>query len=361
MAFLTSTFYGNEIWRWFLTLAVILFVGFALRILLKLIVRKLKRWAEKTPGRFDDLVVELLAKTKFLFIFIVSLYAGTLILSLPELADRVLRGLFVVAFLFQAGFWGDGIVTFWIRRSVRRRLDSDASTATSLSAFGFIAKVAIWAVVFLVALDNLGVDITGLVTGLGISGIAVALAVQNILKDLFASLSIIVDKPFVIGDFIIVGDLMGTVEKIGLKTTRVRSLSGEQIIFSNSDLLDSRVRNYKRMYERRIVFSTGVTYDTPPDTLERIPAMVCEIVEAQENVRFDRCHFRALGDFALQFETVYYVLVSDYNVYMDIQQAINFALVRSFEEAGIEFAFPTQTVHVKTEPRVDGATGEETR
>jgi len=346
MSFLTSTFYSNEIWRWFLTLAVILFVGLVLRVLLRIVVRRLRRIAAKTAGRFDDLIVELLAKTKFLFVFVVSLYAGSLILELPAVADRVLQALFIIALLLQAGFWGDGIVTFWIRRSVRRKLDTDAAAATSLTAFGFIAKVAIWAIIVLVGLDNLGVNITGLITGLGISGIAVALAVQNILKDLFASLSILVDKPFVIGDFIIVGELMGTVERIGLKTTRVRSLSGEQIIFSNSDLLDSRVRNYKRMFERRIVFSFGVIYQTAPQVVENIPTTIREIIEAQPDVRFDRCHFKSFGGSSLDFEAVYYVLLPDYNAYMDRQQTINLAIMRAFEEQGIEFAYPTQTLYV---------------
>ncbi len=355
MAFLTSMFYSNEIWRWFLTLAVILFVGLVLRVLLRIVVRRLKRIAAKTAGRFDDLIVELLAKTKFLFVFVVSLYAGSLILELPAVADRVLQALFIIALLLQAGFWGGGIVTFWIRRSARRKLDTDAAAATSLTAFGFIAKVAIWAIIVLVGLDNLGVNITGLITGLGISGIAVALAVQNILKDLFASLSILVDKPFVIGDFIVVGELMGTVEKVGLKTTRVRSLSGEQIIFSNSDLLDSRVRNYKRMFERRIVFSFGVTYQTASQVVEDIPTTIREIIEAQPDVRFDRCHFKSFGDSSLDFEAVYYVLLPDYNAYMDRQQTINLAIMRAFEEQGIEFAYPTQTLYVG---RLDGSQDE---
>ena len=201
-------------------------------------------------------------------------------------------------------------------------------------------------IVALIALDNLGIDVTALIAGIGIGGIAIVLAVQNILSDLFASLSIIIDKPFVIGDFIIVGDLMGTVERIGLKTTRVRSLSGEQIIFSNSDLLSSRVRNYKRMYERRVAFSLGVTYDTKVELLERIPSMIEEIIGSQENTRFDRCHFKSFGDFALIFETVYYLLTPDYTAYMDAQQGINLAIARRFEEEGIEFAYPTQTIHL---------------
>ncbi|MGB2983233.1 MAG: mechanosensitive ion channel domain-containing protein [Candidatus Bipolaricaulia bacterium] len=347
MGFLTSMFYGNQIWRWLVALAVILFVWFVLRVLMRLIVRRFRRFAAKTPTRFDDLVAELLEKTKFLFVIVLSLYAGSLALVLPDIADRILRILFVLALLLQAGYWGNAFATFWINQTVRRRLEEDASSATSIAALGFVAKLAIWAVVILVALDNMGLDITTLIAGLGIGGIAIALAVQNILGDLFASLSIIIDKPFVIGDFIVVGDLKGSVERIGLKTTRVRSLFGEQIIFSNSDLLASRVRNYKQMYERRIAFSLGVTYDTRANVLERIPETVRQIIEAQPDVRFDRCHFKTFGDFSLDFEAVYYVLLPDYNVYMDRQQAINLRIVRAFEEQGIEFAYPTQTLFIE--------------
>ncbi len=348
MGFLAIEFQGNPVWRWLVAVGMLLFVGFVLRILLWRLVRKLRVVAAKTPGRFDNLIVELLDKTKFLFILIVSLYAGALILTLPELAESVLRGVFIVALLIQVGYWGNGCVAFWIRRSVNRRMTEDAAAATTLVALGFVAKMAIWTVVVLLALDYY-TDITALIAGLGIGGIAIALAVQNILSDLFASISIIIDKPFVIGDFIIVGEQMGTVEKIGLKTTRIRSLTGEQIIFSNSDLLSSRVRNYKRMYERRIAFSIGVTYQTSPEMLEGIPSLIEGIVSGQPDVRFDRCHFKSLGDFALVFETIYYVLVPDYAVYMNVQQAINLAVMREFATRDIEFAYPTQTLFVQRE------------
>jgi len=346
MNFLTSVVQENAIWRWLLALAILLFSGFVFRIILRVMVRRLRAIVLKTPGRFDDLLVDLLQKTRFLFIFVVSLYAASLILTLPDWADPALRGIFIVALLFQAGYWGNAFVEFWIRRSVNRRLEEDAATATTMSALGFVAKMVIWAIVLLVTLD-IYMDVTAIIAGLGIGGIAIALAVQNILSDLFASISIIVDKPFVIGDFIVVGEQVGNVEKIGLKTTRVRSLSGEQIIFSNSDLLSSRVRNYKRMYERRIAFSVGVTYQTSPDQLEEIPLLIEEIVSSQDNTRFNRSHFKTLGDFALQFETVYYVLISDYAVFMDVQQAINLSIMRAFAERGIEFAYPTQTVFVQ--------------
>jgi small-conductance mechanosensitive channel len=210
------------------------------------------------------------------------------------------------------------------------------------------------AIAAVLILDNIpGVEITALVASLGIGGIAVALAVQNILSDLFASLSIVLDKPFVIGDFIIVDNCLGTVEHIGLKTTRLRSLSGEQLVFSNNDLLKSRVRNYKRMAERRVVFSVGVTYQTPLEKLERIPTLIRDTIEAQPAVRFDRAHFQGYGDFALNFEVVYYVLDPDYNRYMDIQQGINLGIYSSFAEEGIEFAYPTRTLYIAGENRVE--------
>lgn len=347
MDFLNTTILDNTISRWLIALGLLIFVGVVLRLVLRAAVRRLRPVVQKTETRFDDLLVDLLQKTRFLFIFIVSLYAGTLILDLPAAADSVLRGFFIVALLLQAGYWGNAFVEFWVRRTVQRRLAEDASMATTMSALGFVAKMVIWSIVILMALDFY-TDVTALIAGLGIGGIAIALAVQNILSDLFASVSIIVDKPFVIGDFIIVGEQMGSVEKIGLKTTRVRSLTGEQIIFSNSDLLSSRVRNYKRMFERRIAFTFGVTYETPTEVLEAIPAWVEEIVSSAHDVRFDRCHFKSMGDFALIFETVYYVLVADYNVFMDVQQDINLGILKAFEAHGVNIAYPTQLVYTQS-------------
>jgi small-conductance mechanosensitive channel len=204
----------------------------------------------------------------------------------------------------------------------------------------------IWVIVLLVVIDNVGVDVTTLVASLGVGGIAIALAVQSILGDIFASLSIIFDKPFLVGDFVRVGDYTGSVENIGIKTTRLRSLSGEQLVISNSDMLGSRIQNYGRMYERRATFTLGVTYDTPREKLAKIPEMVREAIEAEEGVRFDRAHFKEFGAYSLNIDAVYYVLSPDYAQYMDIQQRINLDLHRRFEEEGIEFAYPTQVVHI---------------
>ena len=205
----------------------------------------------------------------------------------------------------------------------------------------------LWSVILLLALDNLGFNITTLVAGLGISGIAIALAVQNILGDLLASLSIVLDKPFVLGDLIIVDEHIGYVEHIGLKTTRVRSLYGEQLIFSNNDLLQSRIRNFKRMAERRVIFTIGVTYQTEVEKLEKIPGIIKEIIDKQDKARFDRAHFKTFADFSLNFEIVFWIIGSNYNLYMDILQSINLQIYRRFAEETIEFAYPTQTLFVE--------------
>ncbi|HPK54642.1 MAG TPA: mechanosensitive ion channel family protein, partial [Smithellaceae bacterium] len=203
----------------------------------------------------------------------------------------------------------------------------------------------------LLVLDNLGVNITGLVAGLGIGGIAVALAVQNILGDLLASLSIVLDKPFVIGDSIVVDSFSGTVEHIGLKTTRIRSISGEQLVFSNNDLLKSRIQNYKRMQERRVVFGFGVTYQTPLEKLPLINRIIREIIAAQPNSRFERVHFKEYGDSALNYEVVYFVMTPEYGIFMDVQETINLEIFRRFQEEGIEFAYPTRTVLIQKETK----------
>jgi len=291
-------------------------------------------------------VVDLLKRTKGWLLLILSLYAGSVLLAVPDRAARIAASVAVMALLIQAALWGDALVKFFFLYRLRHRAETDASTATTLAALGFLARLAIWTLVVLLALANLGVDITAMVAGLGIGGVAVALAAQNVLGDLFASASIVLDKPFVLGDFIIAGQDMGTIEHIGLKTTRVRSLSGEQLVFPNHDLLTSRIHNYKRMSERRVLFSLGVTYQTPAEKLAAIPAMLRAAIEAQSSTRFDRAHFQQFGDSALVFEIVYYVLSPDYNLYMDIQQAINLAVFRRFAQEQIEFAYPTQTVYL---------------
>jgi small-conductance mechanosensitive channel len=259
----------------------------------------------------------------------------------PKLTATV-RSVMTIALFWQTGVWVAAAVRGWV---ARRRLHGGADDRAALGSLGiisFIASVLIWSLVLLATLDNLGVDITALVAGLGIGGVAVALALQNVLGDLFASLSIALDRPFVIGDFLQVDTLLGSVENIGIKTTRLRSLDGEQIIISNSNLLSSRVRNFGRMHERRVVFATSIAYETPIELIEKVPGLLQQIVEGEKDVRLDRAHFQKHGVSSLDFETVYFVTTADFNRYMDIQQSINLKIHRTFIELGIPFASSTQ-------------------
>ncbi len=347
MDFLDTIILNNSVQSWLLALLIAVIAIIAFPFVRGIIVRRVAAFAITTETDWDNFVGDLLQRTRGWFLLIAGLYLGSLVLDIPSDIALYVDQVMVITFFIQAGLWGNGAIRFWVMDYRQERLAEDASRVTAVAALGFIGTLLVWVIVLLLILDNIGVEITSLIAGLGISGIAVALAVQNILGDLFASLSIILDKPFVIGDFIIISDYMGTVENIGLRTTRIRSLSGEQIVFSNTDLVQSRLRNYKQMADRRVVFSFGVLYQTPPETLAMIPNWIQEIVEVQEQTRFDRAHFKAFGDSALDFEVVYYMLVPDYLVYMDTQQAINLALFRRFAEAGVEFAYPTQTVFVE--------------
>jgi len=342
MEFLDQTILGNTHRAWLLALATAVLVVVLLRTLQSLVRRRLGRLAARTATQWDDHVVELISRTRLLFWIFLGVLVGSMTLDLSARAHKVIVTIFVIALLIQGGIWGVALIKAVMANYRNNAGEDRAGELTTLNLIGFIAQVAVWSLVVLLALDNLGIDITALVAGLGIGGIAVALAVQNILGDLFASLSIVLDKPFVIGDFRITGDLMGSVEHVGLKTTRVRSLSGEQLIFSNADLLKSRIRNYGRMYERRVVFRIGVTYETPRAKLKSIPGIIREVIEGRDNARFDRSHFMEYADYSLNFETVYYVLSPDYNVYMDIQQDIYFQLHERLEQEEIEFAYPTQ-------------------
>lgn len=345
MEVLNRVFLDNTLDSWLIAVGIALGVFLVLMVIRGIFHNRLRVLVKRTSLSADDFIIPLLDQTRWFSLLALGLVIGAQFLELPGEVDlwfgRVIRILLAV----QVGFWGTGVIGLYISRGVEEKIDQDhGEDATTLDALGLIGKIALWVLLGLIILDNLDVEINSLITSLGIGGIAVALAIQNILGDLFSSLSITLDKPFAIGDFIVVGEFEGTVDDIGLKSTRVRSLSGEELVFSNSDLLNSRIRNYKRMEERRISFSFGVVYGTQAEKLEEIPRLVEEIITPLENVRFERVHLKSLGDYALEYGVVYNVLEPDYASYLDVQQAINLALYQRFENEGIEFAYPTQTV-----------------
>lgn len=330
---------SNDAWDFALALALLLAVP--------LFLAAARRFASRLlAGGVSGAIVRA---TNAWLLLPVAFYPAALALELPPRLDRLVALGALLALLVQGGVWASRALAAWLELRFRDARVRDPDGATTLKLIGYAAQGALWLLVALLALDQLGFDVTALIAGVGIGGVALALAVQNVLGDVFACAAIALDKPFVVGDFIVVDGLRGTVESVGLKTTRVRSLDGELLVFSNTDLLKSRVRNFKRMRERRVQFGLCVTYGTPAPKLRRIPRWLREAVELQPNTRFDRAHFKGFGDSALEFEVVYYVLEPNYNVYMDVQQSLNLALYERFAAEGVEFAFPTRTLLVKTE------------
>lgn len=343
-----NTFLENTLDSWLIALGITLGVFFFLLILKRIIGNRYLKIIERSETDVDDFIIPLVSQTRWFALLALGLYMGLYVLSLPTDVEVWFYRVVQFALILQVGFWGTGLISFFVTRGVMSKIEEDhGDDATTLDALGLFARIVLWVVLSLIVLDNLNVEISSLVASLGIGGIAVALALQNILGDLFASLTITMDKPFSIGDFIEVDGFEGDVEDIGLKSTRIRSLSGEELIFSNADLLSSRIRNYKRLEKRRISFNFGVVYGTGIEHLKAIPQMVEDIIKPLEKVHFERAHLKTLGDYSLDYSVVYYVLVPEYASYLDIQQEVNLALYEQFEKLGIEFAYPTQTVLVE--------------
>jgi small-conductance mechanosensitive channel len=344
---LIATIRANPAASWIAAATIFIAVCTALMGARWLLTRRLAKVAARTTTRIDDAFVALFGATNIAFIVVVALRAGSSVLALPANAVRVLRIATILAVALQFGIWGSAAIRAITSGYISRH--SDGASRTAVFAVGFLAQMVVWAFVFVAALTAFGYDVTALVAGLGIGGIALALAVQNILGDLFAALSIVVDKPFVVGEAIDVDGQVGTVEKIGLKTTRVRALQGEEVIYSNADLLKARVRNYARMRERRIVMTLNVVYETPPATAARIPGMIREAIQAQPNVRFDRAHLAQFAESSFVYEFVFYALDPDFNVGMDLRQAVYVALLRRFELERISLAYPTRVIIQRTD------------
>jgi small-conductance mechanosensitive channel len=340
MLWLNRGILGNTVLRWIIAAGIVLGGTALARLVQRWLAPRLAARAQRSGRLSTATLASLVEHTHPLFLLALAVSAGTLFLDLPRRPARALELLVPLAAVLQTAAWGHRGIGLWIERQFQAQPGHPAAGATRAAVLGFILRLVLWSLLLLLALDVLGFNITTLVASLGIGGIAVALAVQNILGDLFASLSITLDQPFVIGDFIQVDQCLGVVQFIGLKTTRIRSISGEQIVIANGDLLKSRIRNYKKMLERRVVFGFAVSYRTPPERVAAIPARVRALVEAQGRTRFDRAHFFEFTDTGLKFEVVYFVLDPDHNLYMDIQQAINLGLLEAFRNDGIAFSFP---------------------
>ena len=349
--FLQQTYFQNKIIDYLIVLAIFILLIIVIKIGQGLLIKLLKAWAKKTTTKIDNKFV--IAFEQKIKPFLNLLYFSVLYFSIKQLnlnpqIEKFLNVFFIVLLTFFGVRFLLSIITYsvetyWIKK------EKDLSKKQVLKGVITILNLVAWSIAIIILLDNLGIKVSALVAGLGIGGIAIALAAQTLLGDFFSYFIIFFDRPFKIGDFIIVGDYLGTVDHIGLKTTRIHSLSGEQIVFSNQDLTNSRVRNYKQMDRRRVAFQFGVIYQTTLEQLKKIPRIVEDIITNIPETSFDRAHFASYGDFSLNFEVVYYVQGSNYNKYMNVQQEINFQLKEAFEKQEIEFAYPTQTVLLTNE------------
>ena len=347
-----ESYFGNPAWRWIVAGAVALGVLFVLLLLRRLTRKQYARLAATPQDELMEVPLHVASRTTVWFLLIASVFLSLETLELPDKAARVLITLFTIAAFWQLGLWATTAVLATLERKQHKALAVDRAAAGSLGIIGFIARLTIWALVLLLTLSNLGIQIQPLLAGLGIGGIAVALAAQNILGDLFASLSITLDRPFVLGDSLQVDDFSGTVEYIGVKSTRLRSVNGEQIIIPNSNLLASRIRNQTRATDRRVVFTISVGQETPPAVLQKIPGMIRSLIESHADVRFDRSHFAKISAASFDFEAVYIVRTTEYNRHMDILQDINLRLVQAFEKEGIAFAYPVQRLYLEQQAPV---------
>ena len=346
--FIETIFLDNTLLKWGITILIILGALLIIKIFKGVIIKKLKYWSLKTQTNWDDFLIERIEKSVIPLLYISTFYFAIMSLTLNDKLEKIIH----VAYLFSFTYFVLKIISAAFKKFVYsfiQREENSESKEKQAGGLIAIANIIIWICGFIFLIDNLGYNVTTLIAGLGVGGIAIALAAQAVLGDLFSYFVIFFDRPFEIGDFVTVGSDNGIIEYIGIKTTRIRTLSGEQLVCSNTDLTNSRLHNYKRMEKRRIVFNLGVTYDTSHEKLSKIPEIVKNIITSKSELEFDRGHFSGFGDFSLNFEFVYYVNSSEYNVYMDNQQSIYLDIFASFENEKIDFAFPTQTLYVNND------------
>lgn len=349
--FFQKVYLHNRVIEYITALAIFLIGILIITVLQKFLLKILRSFARKRSTAIDNRFVDAFQKKiqpVINLLYFGSFYLGFNQLTIPASLENIINIFFIALLIFFAvrfilSIFSYFLENYWIKK------EKNTTRITAIRGIETLLKIIIWSIAVVILLDNLGVQVSALVAGLGIGGIAVALAAQNVLGDFFSYFIIFFDRPFEIGDFLIVDDFSGTIENIGIKTTRIRSLSGEQLIFPNTHMVNSRLRNYKRMYRRRISFKFGVIYQTTAEQLKEIPAIVSEIINGISQATLDRVHFTAFGNFSLDFEVVYYVNSRDYNQYMDTQHEINIKLKEEFEKRGIEFAYPTQTLFLTKE------------
>lgn len=344
---LSFNFYGNSGKDYLLALAVFAICLLILLIVKKVILARLHKIAKITKNNYDDTLIGIIFKIKSFFYLVISLYLASNFLNLSNFLSKAIYLLFILVIVYEGIKASSYLLKVLAYKAIKRN-DDDSQAQSTVKTLNVFIQIILWSLGLLLILANMGVNITSLIAGLGIGGIAVALALQNILADIFSSFSILIDKPFKVGDFIKVSADMGTVEKIGIKTTHLRTLDGQLLIISNQELTKARVENFQKLHRRRALFNLGIIYETSRTQLESIPKIIASIVDKQEKANLDRCHFKSYGDFSLNFEVSIFIDVKSYNDFLDILEKINLDIFSQFNEQGISFAYPTQLHYQKT-------------
>lgn len=343
-------YWNNSLYDYLLALIVLIIAIVVLKIFQVVVLSRLKKLSQKTENKIDDIMIEVFSSVRPPLYLVVGLYLSFKMIALPELVVKVINILFLIIVVYEIVRALQKIIDFIIKQAISNNKGKSKDKKYSesmLRALSMIIKIVLWVIAIVLVLSNLGVDVTSLVASLGIGGIAIALALQGVLGDMFSSFSIYIDKPFQIGDYITAGTDSGTVEKIGLKTTRLKTLQGEELVIANQELTTARISNFKKMEKRRVVANLGVVYDSKLEQLKSIPQIIKQIVEAGDKLEFGRCHFKSFEASSLNFELVYYVDSQDYEIYMNEQEKINLAIFEEFAKQNIEFAFPTQTINLQ--------------
>ncbi|XOU94852.1 MAG: mechanosensitive ion channel family protein [Candidatus Kerfeldbacteria bacterium] len=337
--------FNNTVEEYGIALAILVGLIILFYIFQRIALHRLEKLAKLTKTNIDDAVINIFRSIKPPFYFFIAFFIAIQFLDFPDMANKIVSAFLIVWVVFLAVKASQIFINTLFKEKMES--ESDRGTKSALGAINIIIKIIIWSIGLLMILSNLGIDITSLIAGLGIGGIAIAFALQNILSDLFSSFSIYFDKPFVVGDFIIVGGKSGTVKKIGIKSTRIRALQGEEVVISNNELTSSQIQNFKKMERRRVVFSIGVLYETSTEKMKMVPEIIKKIFESVDGIDLDRVHFNEFGDFSLGFEIAYFVQSPDFVKNMDVRHEINLKIKDEFEKVGIEMAFPTQTLYIK--------------
>lgn len=346
------SFANNTLYDYFLAFVIFLALILALKIFQVIILSRLYKIAKKTKTDFDDVLIEIFKSIKPPFYFFLAVYFSIKSLKFPELVDKTIFILFIILIVFQIIRSIERLLDYFINKFLQKSESKGKSKEHSramIKTLQVIFRIILWTLGLLLILSNLGVNVNSLIASLGIGGIAVALALQGVLSDVFSSFSLYIDKPFEVGDYIVIGTDTGTVEKIGLKTTRIKTLQGEELVISNQELTSARIQNYRKMKERRIVFNLGVVYNTPVTKLKSIPKLVKEIIKKEKLAKFDRCYFTEFNDSSLNFEIVMYINSPEYEDYLKTRHKINLDIYKTFEKEGIVFAYPTQTLYINKE------------